>query len=253
MILSTKLTDGYGAKLPGVAGVTFAWTPGLNVLFGPNGCGKSTVLTTTATFAGCADQGWSGPSGSGRTGLPYPARFQNLTPKTCPGEVAWDGVPVLRHVITPVKPAYFSDDGNFLEEIQRVVCPPSTGEWTVRCLNALEGLLASPPDWAAKATATHDPEDAVHDLVAYLATLATPTPTTRRLTIILDEPDRGLSIPTQHKLWCGLLPRLARDHQVLVASHGPFVLVAPGAHVIEMVAGYAASCRETLKVFGGSS
>ena len=65
--------------------------------------------------------------------------------------------------------------------------------------------------------------------------------------LMLDEPDRSLSIPNTVGLWCGFLPRLAKTCQVVVASHSPFALDVPGANVIEMHEGYLDMCRKAME------
>ena len=88
--------------------------------------------------------------------------------------------------------------------------------------------------WAQKVT----------DFVAYVSTLPRRGPKT----VLLDEPDKSLSIPNQQALWTQSLPGLARHCQVIVATHSPFALAAPApVTVIEFEPGYVEACRAAVR------
>ena len=84
--------------------------------------------------------------------------------------------------------------------------------------------------------------------VAYWQSL----PRTGKPTIILDEPERSLSIPAQAKLWLETLPRLTKTFQILSASHSPFALKAPGAHFLSMPRDYVKECQQALWELNGT-
>ena len=59
MIDSVKVLSGYMAKLPDVGDKIFRFESGLNILFGPNGCGKSSLLKLLAGYTAAISGGWS--------------------------------------------------------------------------------------------------------------------------------------------------------------------------------------------------
>lgn len=262
MIESARATEGFAAALPALSGRTFAFGPGLNLLFGPNGIGKSTLLRLAGAYAGCAQSGWSTAAGGDDT-IPYPARFRRLAPKGCAAEVAWDGAPALMARLDALPAHGFSDrEEEFAEQIDALVNAPSSGEAVLGRISALARALRAPPDlslvertwdvdghrylpssvndqWAQK----------VGDFVAYVSTLPRRGP----MTVLLDEPDRSLSIPNQQALWARSLPGLARHCQVIVATHSPFALAAPGpVTVVEFEPGYVESCRAAVRALAAA-
>lgn len=58
-------------------------------------------------------------------------------------------------------------------------------------------------------------------------------------TVLLDEPEAGLSLVWQAKLWELLRdPAVAQRYQVIVATHSVFGLDVPGATYVDMATGY---------------
>ena len=66
------------------------------------------------------------------------------------------------------------------------------------------------------------------------------------LTVLLDEPDLHLDIPSQANLWKQLVD-LAKREQVIVTSHSVFAVAVPGAAYIDLVPGYLAECRKSVE------
>lgn len=78
------------------------------------------------------------------------------------------------------------------------------------------------------------------------AFLTTPTIADRkRGTVLLDEPEDGLSLPMQAQLW-KILQRVATRFQVIVATQSPLAFVQPHALFIELEDGFVEACRQTL-------
>ncbi len=260
MISSAKITSGYATKLPAVKDKTFEFTPGLNVLFGPNGCGKTTVLRVTAAYAGCQNRGWSTASIDElfKKPPPYPARFRYGAPGKCDAKIAWDGVPAFLHTVEVAMTGRLSNDQDeFDEQVGSIISKASTGQSVINMLGRLQMYLKSIPDLTdAKRTMSIDGEtvqidhvndtwkDKIISFVEYVKSL--PVPEVRRVTVFIDEPDNALSIPNQCLLWSKALPSLAHVHQVIVASHSPFALL-PGPNTIEMTPGYVNECMDAIK------
>lgn len=64
-------------------------------------------------------------------------------------------------------------------------------------------------------------------------------------TFILDEPDRSIDIPNQLRLWL-LLRKMSEKAQIIVASHSTFAVEITGANYIEFSGGYLGECRKAI-------
>ncbi len=272
MISTIHITSGYAAKLPNVKDKTFSFTPGLNILFGPNGCGKTTVLLTAAAYAGCGDRGWSNPVGeNGRPMLcergspedrltPYPDRFALTAPGKCKATVSWDGVPAFLHTVDIRMSGRFSDNAEeFNEQLGAIMVKQSAGQSVVGMLVRMKQYLAKQPDLTDEkktfsirgehvsvGSCNDIWEEYITSFVAYVKSL--PVPSEKRVTVLVDEPDKALSIPNQHVLWTKVLPSLAEKYQVITASHSIFSLAAPSANIIEMEAEYVDECERCVRL-----
>ena len=74
MISSVVFTSGYPTRLAGIGRKRLTFNDRINVLFGPNGSGKTTILQTLAAVSGCSRGGWS--DGRGPRPLPYGAKVE---------------------------------------------------------------------------------------------------------------------------------------------------------------------------------
>lgn len=71
MIRSVSFQTGYPTRLKGIGRRRITFNDRINVLYGPNGSGKTTILKTLAAASGCMDGGWS--DGRSPQELPYEA------------------------------------------------------------------------------------------------------------------------------------------------------------------------------------
>lgn len=69
MISTLRFNTGYPTRLKGIGKREIRFNPWTNVLFGPNGSGKTTILSTLAGASGCGKGGWS--DGGATEDLPY--------------------------------------------------------------------------------------------------------------------------------------------------------------------------------------
>ena len=253
------VTSHYAAKLPCIGTKRLAFPgKGLIVLFGPNGCGKSTLLRGMAMGSACARGGWSkAPEPSlGGGGKPM-----NQILEQWGAVVDWDGTAslYLDSSASDQNPRDLEDSPDGLEEggsqnmhsnILRIFSPSSSGLWRVSRLNkALDSLREgripdlSFPQWQ---DANSTWAAAGCKFAEYVKTLhPTETPA-----LLLDEPERSLSISNAIKLFHKVLLVTGSLVQVFVATHSPFVLdlaVHSHVHLIDMQEGYADECRSALR------
>ena len=158
MITHLKFKSGFATQLPHFAGRTFEFKPGLNILFGPNGCGKSTVLNTVKGYCSIAEGGWSAivdPMTIGaRNVSDFPHALTKFTPGNCVADVGWDGTPSLynKGEIDLSTDWFFYKQGKMSdgitteeEHMKFLMDKPSTGQYRINRLNKIHQVITSPP------------------------------------------------------------------------------------------------------------
>jgi AAA domain, putative AbiEii toxin, Type IV TA system len=253
------VTSHYAAKLPCIGTGRFAFPEkGLIVLFGPNGCGKSTLLRGMAHGTSSERGGWSRPP---EPSLGSAERPMGQILERWGSVVGWDGTASLYldssasdsvpHDLEENSDGLAESDSETMDtNIRRIFAPASSGLWRVSRLNkALDSLREgripdlSLPQWQDANPAWAEAGRKFADHVKALKPTETPA-------LLLDEPERSLSISNAIKLFHEVLLTAGRMVQVFVATHSPFVLdlgVHSHVHVIDMQAGYADECRSSLQ------
>lgn len=247
----------YNAKwLSRLKGKTVKFGENVTFLCGPNGSGKSALLSTIANAYHCYERG-------------VPVLTQNSIMSVAPynpiGEIIWgdkakdvsvyDGISfdtdgsLVFSVRGGMLDSYFAKTDVSLGKIIRSVDRRSSGESTARDFFALldsfrhaggiKDLEAFDGRWRERAN---------DSLYAYK--------TKRRKkikpTILFDEAEANLDIPSQIFFLKILFEQVASWSQVVIASHSPLVfsLLPENATVIETKRGYFSAAKKALRSIG---
>ena len=222
--------------------ITF--TPGLNILFGPNGSGKSNVTGILAFHLAAEQGGHSCVTSDWIRNV-----FGIVGEPQLPWDVVHDGQPVVyvnpRNAVGLIGGMAGFDNDFFNEGIQNTITKASSGQHTLRRItNAAQLLLGAAPfpskiEFKAGRTPKLAPK-----IDAHFAATCPLGPNT----VILDEPESGLSLPFQAGFWRNALASVAaQKFQIIVATHSPFALNIKGANYIETEPGYLQQCRDLFK------
>jgi hypothetical protein len=265
MITHINYIDGYPLELDCIGQKTYEFTPGINVLFGPNGCGKSTIIKTLKSYCGIIKGGWTSVSdpliiGTYYVGKMYEAKdfphaYRTYSPAKCMANVGWDGVPTFfNDGDIKVSDTFFfqnvgqSDDGitTEAEQLDALALKPSSGQYRIQRINKIVNMLQNPPTFESVQELPFRCQypDVAQREVNYWKALGRRS---NKYTILLDEPERSLSLPKQQKLLNELIPDEMKNYQVVLATHSIFALTIKGANIIDMQPGYVEECRGLIK------
>lgn len=258
MIESLKITNGFAKKLNAFKNrKIMKFEPGLNVLFGPNGCGKTTAIKVISAYTGIVKEGWSrvpDPMVGGKKG--YPECFSRITPGECYAELGWDGEPAFLFDGINQGNLPLNFDGfetpftSFSEGISEYMSRPSSGMIIINRFSKLWPILKYPPDLtkpSERVSRYNDVwRDNEKDYIKYVKSLRNGKSTPTRITVLMDEVDHSLSIVNQRSLWKTIMPDLGKHFQIIVASHNIFSLNIEGANYIEFEKGYLKECTNIL-------
>jgi predicted ATPase len=273
MIKSIQYIDGFPVDLPFVGKRLYSFNDGINLLFGPNGCGKSTILKTLKGYCAIQTGGWTHPSipneiGIGRLGgADYPHCYSSYTPAKCKATVIWDGTPTIYNdgECSLNKLSYFYnfkkdfDDGitEQSDVIEMLEKTPSSGQYRASKLNKVLNLIKSgPPEYTEKDFG-HFPvkDDKMYSLREfkfwkYINALYIQNFGQGKNTVLLDEPERSLSHKKQKELFLKVIPEELNGYQVIIATHSLYALFTPNANIIEMEDGYVEGLTTAIKEIG---
>jgi ABC-type cobalamin/Fe3+-siderophores transport system ATPase subunit len=240
----------YIADVPAVNGKTFKFKPGLNILVGQNGAGKSTVLKACALSLAAHQGGYSVVTQSWVQDL-FGFSGDSIQ---YPWEVTHDGQPVYfidPRIATGLAHGAFDEDF-FAAGVANTVARGSTGEKTLSRINQAISVIIGKESMPAKIVWKMD-KRSVNDtwgkrLEQVEKYLAGSLPVGQQ-TIIMDEPESYLGIPIQVGFWKRVIgedPKRFDNLQVIIATHSPFAFGIPHAYYIELKSGYIKECEEAL-------
>jgi energy-coupling factor transporter ATP-binding protein EcfA2 len=265
MITHINYIDGYPLELPCIQNKTFEFTLGINILFGPNGCGKSTIIKTLKSYCGIKRGGWTQVSDPLELGTFYVGRMHEAKPLPhayhvyAPGKataiVGWDGFPAFfNDGDIKVSETFFyqnvgqSEDGitTEAEQLEALALKPSSGQYRIQRINKVISMLGAPPtiEEVERIPDRLQQKDYAKQEVNYWRSLGRRS---NKYTVILDEPERSLSLPKQQKLLCEIIPQEMKNYQVIIATHSIFALMMKNVNIIDMESGYVEECKELIK------
>lgn len=229
----------------------FEFTPGLNILWGRNGSGKTTVLKLLARMFQCEQGG-------------IPTVTQNSIHELFPGfrddddekvfaavEVSHDGQGVRHfdpsHSVGLIGGGAGFDDDFFTAGVMNTMFKGSAGQTTLyRFEQIMGGFLkdsaAPKPDFKMKKEHVNETWSGRIELIEkFLKGSGEKGP----VTVMFDEPERSFDLPTQAQLW-RLMRAQAHRAQFIIASHSIFALNIPEANYHEIDKGYLAASKAAL-------
>lgn len=258
IIDSKQLPVSWWAKTPSLTKIeSLAFTPGLNIIWGKNGAGKSTILRLIAKMFHAEQGRFSTITQSSIMDL-FPSLFANKKEVKLP-----QGVEIIHNgrgigYYDPCAKVGLIggsfDDDFYLEGIQSTMRKASSGQWTIGDVGGLWTKMEKKetflPVWKMNKERVNSHYRKRLELVEEFFKSNTKDEQWQkeiRPTMLLDEPDRSLDMPNQVKLWKGLQIQAKRKYQIIAASHSPFALNLPEANYIEISDGYLNECLAAIQ------
>jgi energy-coupling factor transporter ATP-binding protein EcfA2 len=231
--------------------------PGLNILYAPNGSGKSTVISAVAKLLHCYHTNW--PAVTRDSVWDFSKKY------LCNGLVLeHDGAPArymgLEEIsLSPDKgvvkvPVSLLLDKTEKAQVLKALHQQSAGQAQLTRLTRFLGT--QPEKVRASVTRANIGKDFVdlYDVAVESLKNVTKSKARRQQVIILDEVDKSLDFAKQARVW-GEIDRLnaTGEYQFIIASHSPWAAkyTEGQAHYIEPIPGYLENTRAAINVLLG--
>jgi len=237
------------AALESVKQVNF--TPGINVLFGPNGVGKTTILKVLARSLFCAQGGRSVVTRTAINDLQQENKNCSY-PRCIPvgARVEHDGQSVTYidpHNYVGLLGGMAAFDADFISEARSSIerMRMSSGQSAISSWLISKGNETI--EWRVSLHAHSSRHDEEQE--AIIKKMLEPSIEKGPKTTLWDEPDANLDWPTKATFW----NTMSRSpHQHIVTTHSPFALTLrrlnpPNFNFIDLKPGYADICDELLR------
>jgi ABC-type uncharacterized transport system ATPase subunit len=256
MIHSLQFLNGFPTQWGHIGNRVFHFSPDVNFIYGQNGVGKSVIAKTLAAYCGIDKGGWTRISEPAKLASKlqnhFPWIYRQYTPNHIDAKVVWDGTPTFYYdselmgkndMTWFFQNASQSADGitTEAEQMDILTTKPSSGQYRIAKINKVMQLIKSPPNLSVIPPDIVANERQYAQLeINYIHSL----PRNGKMTLILDEPERGLVLPRQLDLFDNVSKTLAKYFQVIIISHSPFALFHEDANLIDVEPGYSESCRK---------
>lgn len=214
--------------------------PGLNIIFAPNGTGKSTLLEIMAKFTACEQGGVSTITNSWKNDM------------VVGGENKMEGINVFhdgqatiynnpRKAVGLIGGMAGFDDDFFTQGIMETQLRESTGYTTMQRLSNVLSILAG------KTEMPKNMENKLYKIEEVYNQFLKGTIEKGQQTMILDEPESGLAIHAQSNIF-KMLQKKAKENkiQIIIATHSPFALTCQ-ANFIELKPGYINIAKQEIE------
>ena len=256
MIKSFQFLNNFPTVYPHLKDRKFEFNDKFNVLFGNVGSCKSTALKTMAAYCGISTGGWSTISEPAKLAYNnishFPFCYRNFAPNQIDANVEWDGVPTFYNDSEALgkndntwffKNSSQSADGitTEAEQMDIMASKPSSGQYRIHKINKIMKVIQNPPDLSIIPNYIVAKELAKLE-VQYISSLSRDG----KISLLLDEPEKGLSIPKQIELF-DVLVQLSEHFQLIIATHSSFILDYKKVNLIDYTPGYAKECRNLIK------
>lgn len=250
----------YIADIPALKeGTTIEFKPGINIIVGANGCGKSTLIKTIATYLLCGNGCMKTPTGYNAVGDAVNDR--HLWDPT-ESEKLLDGIDVAHDyngVAFILRNSYEMENGDALRDMDSFVSAykrrvSSMGENTMFSIQTLFDVMFADKgvEYLAFPVANLKKimdnagdvwKERIRQLLQYYKRnqVTDLTPEDFQYTVLMDEPDRNLDIYNLDQV-ADILSQDKEMTQLIATVHNPLLIARlsqkPNVNIIEMTEGY---------------
>ena len=257
----TKHSLSYARNLPSIKSMdrVVEFKEGLNIIVGPVGSGKSTILKSIAEYM-AADQ-----FGESCLSVQYLMNFisfkmddsdnETISSKM-PFELVHDGNPVL---FADPKRSNGLSNGRIDSEASAIgflehfaMNEESSGEQSLRRINPYLEILKgeAPVPEGLGSTFNIDEINSTYEALVkeYVQTIFTGSLPKSQVTVLLDEPEKSLGLIEQLVLWEQIIKNkdIQDKFQIILVSHDTQSLNIEGANYIETKKGYIDACKSVM-------